>query len=276
VEFVTLDAGGDSFSQDSPGTPILARPFLNTETNLEDTHLIAFPGLVSGSLSVTPNTDFAIKSLRLRHGISRSACSRVDVLGGFLVTTLDEQLLIHESVRSLSGDSGVPIGTTIALTDSFLTENSFFGPQIGLAGQYHRGRWIVNTAMKLAYGTTRSDVTIAGSTTVTTPDGGTSTSPDGLLALPSNIGQYEAEKFTFVPELGTRVGIRLGTSWCASLGYTLVYWGQVARPGDQVDRNLNLSQTPPDTLVGAPSPEFEFSLADFLAEAFSLGLECTF
>jgi hypothetical protein len=276
AEFISYEAGGDRFRGGGQADLILARPFLNVETNEEDARLITFPGLVSGSIDVAAATDFGSTAIRFRRGLSHAETSRLDLLTGVYFTHLDEALSIQESLVSTGGGTGIPVGTRIRLSDSFRIRNRFLGPQLGLANRWNHGRWIFDAVMKLAIGSTRSEIALAGSTTTTTPDGATASDANGVLVLTSNSGRFDVNKFTFVPELGVRAGIRLNRSWRGTIGYSLVYWGQVVRPGDLVDRSLNLSQLPPGPLVGAERPELDLVFADFLAEALSLGLECTF
>jgi len=79
-----------------------------------------------------------------------------------------------------------------------------------------------------------------------------------------------------MPELGVSLGYDLTCRLRATVGYTLIYWSNVARPGDQIDTELNASQFPPGELVGAPHPEFRFQTTDFWAQGLNFGLEYRF
>ena len=59
----------------------------------------------------------------------------------------------------------------------------------------------------------------------------------------------------------------------ASLGYSFIYWSRLARPGDQIDTDLNLSQLPPGPLAGAARPEFDMHFTDFWAHGLHVGLQ---
>jgi hypothetical protein len=56
----------------------------------------------------------------------------------------------------------------------------------------------------------------------------------------------------------------------------------VARPGEQLNRNINPTQTvaygndPPAALVGAAQPTFNFKTNDFWAQTVSIGLAYRF
>ena len=61
----------------------------------------------------------------------------------------------------------------------------------------------------------------------------------------------------------------------AFVGYDYLYWARVVRPGNQVDSNINLSQSAilGGTPNGPASPTPLFSRSDFWAQGISLGLE---
>ena len=48
-----------------------------------------------------------------------------------------------------------------------------------------------------------------------------------------------------MPEIGFTLGYDLTSRLKATVGYTLLYWSNVARPGDQIDLNVDSRQFPP-------------------------------
>ena len=72
------------------------------------------------------------------------------------------------------------------------------------------------------------------------------------------------------------VGYDLMPNLRATVGYTFIYWSRVARPGDQIDTNLNLSQLPPGPLNGIPRPEASWSITDMWAQGISAGIDYRF
>jgi hypothetical protein len=59
-------------------------------------------------------------------------------------------------------------------------------------------------------------------------------------------------------------------------GYTLLYWSGVARPGDQIDLDVNLSQVAPNIMVGPARPEFRWVGSDLWVQGLSAGLHYRF
>jgi hypothetical protein len=211
-----------------------------------------------------------------RHALSRACGTRIDFLAGWRYARLDEQLLISDFKRSVGSGSGLQIGTTVEEYERFATLNQFHGGEIGLLAEWRRCRWTLETVLKLALGGTRSQANIQGSTTVSVPDPDVAISPTGLLVQETNRGSYQGDSFAVVPELGVALGYQLTPRLRANAGYTFLYWSQVARPGDQIDLDLNPTQLQPGGLVGAPRPAFDWKFTDMWAQGISLGLDYRF
>ncbi|HZZ82492.1 MAG TPA: BBP7 family outer membrane beta-barrel protein, partial [Gemmataceae bacterium] len=103
----------------------------------------------------------------------------------------------------------------------------------------------------------------------------------GLFAQPSNSGHVSASTFTAMPILETKVGYQVTQRLRAFVGYDFLYWNGVVRPGNQIDRNINLSQDP---ILGAtkgvqagpigPLPRFDRS--GFWAQDINFGVDFRF
>ena len=68
--------------------------------------------------------------------------------------------------------------------------------------------------------------------------------PAGLLALPSNTGVFDRDRFTAIPELGVKVSYQIKPGVQLFAGYDVLYWPRVARAGDQVDIGQDPRQNP--------------------------------
>jgi hypothetical protein len=176
----------------------------------------------------------------------------------------------------------IPVGTTQDLFDRFNTDSEFHGAEVGLCSKFfvERGRFFERVSLecllKLALGNTASLVTTDGSTTTTVPGADPVTTPGGLLAQPTNMGRYTSNEFAVIPELAVTIGCDITDRLRATFGYTFIYWSRVARPGDQIDFDVNSSQFPPGPLVGPPRPAFSFRTTDFWAQGLSFGLAYCF
>jgi hypothetical protein len=265
-----------NFSAESPGSPILARPFFNVENNAQDSELVAFPDLLSGRVTVDGSSEFESAEVLLRRLIYGGCDGRLDFLIGYRYARLDDSLRITENLVSEATNIGVEPGTTIDLFDDFQTQNDFNGVQLGVQGQWRYCNLTLDLLMKLGLGNTRSVTTISGMTMTETPTGEMSSSEGGLLAQSTNIGRYENNEFAVMPELGVKLHYDFCCRWRASIGYTFLYWSNVMRAGEQIDFGVNTSQLPPGPLMGSPQPDFRGITTDFWAQGLNFGLEYQF
>jgi hypothetical protein len=189
---------------------------------------------------------------------------------------LDESLVLTNTTRDLD------VGIVDALRDQFETTNQFYGALFGTRICCNYGPWHFSVSEKLAFGSTRDVIAIAGSID---ESGANSPSPGtflgGFFAQPTNIGRRTDNRFSVVPEVQLKVGYRFSRYAAGFLGYNFIYWTGVVRPGDQIDRNLNLSQSPifgtsGGVLVGTPSPRPLSNRSDFWTQGLSLGLAITY
>src|SRR5262249_61747030 len=95
----------------------------------------------------------------------------------------------------------------------------------------------------------------------------------GLLALPTNSGRFGRDQFSVVPETGVNLSYQLCPNLRIFMGYTFLYWNNVARPGGQIDTVLNTTQQSGGTLTGPARPAFAFHNSDFWAHGLNFGLE---
>ena len=79
-----------------------------------------------------------------------------------------------------------------------------------------------------------------------------------------------------MPEIGFTLGYDLTPRLKATAGYTLLYWSNVARPGDQIDLNVDSRQFPPPHDGDGTKPEFALHTSDFWAQGLNLGLDYRF
>lgn len=85
-----------------------------------------------------------------------------------------------------------------------------------------------------------------------------------------------------MPEARLDVGYRLTTGTTVFVGYSFLRASNVARSGEQIDRNINPLQTvsygndPPVQPVGAAQPTFNFVTTDFWASTLNVGFAYRF
>lgn len=267
IEFTYLGLGqsSDQFNWNSSGSPILARPFFNVDTGAEDINLIAYPGAFQGTFTCTSTSEFHVGEFLTRYAIARAPGYRIELLGGYRYQRLTDNLDITDTSSTSSP------GSTIQIFDQFQTQNDFNGGEVGIATQVRRCRWSFESNLKLALGNTHSRIAINGSTVTAA-----NTFSGGLLALPSNSGVHNANQFSVIPELGVTCGYDLTCHLRATLGYSFIYWSNVARPGDQIDLNVSPTQFPGPGQGTATKPAYAEHTSDFWAQGLNVGLDYRF
>ncbi|MCI0682644.1 MAG: BBP7 family outer membrane beta-barrel protein [Gemmataceae bacterium] len=196
-------------------------------------------------------------------------CYRVDLLAGYRFLSLDEDLTISE-IEIGTGPDDPLRGVPFFIDEGFSASNDFHGGQIGVIAEWARCRTFVRLVGKVALGGNSRTVTINGVTRVD----GLAPETGGFLALPSNIGRYTSTEFAVVPEVGLTLGYQLTPRLRVMMGYSFLYWTNVARPGDQIDLAVNTSQPPlGNGLVGQARPASSFGDSDFWAHGLSFGFE---
>jgi hypothetical protein len=280
-DFFILGQANTGFDQTSSGTPILARPFFNLGTGQQDSNVIAFPGQLQGRVTATESSAFLGAGLHATHNlVCADFCEdrhcRVDFLYGYRYLRLKEALTVSGATTSIDPAGPAPLGTSFSSTDSFATSNNFNGADLGLMAESRCQRWCLTTIGRLGIGATSEHVTINGSSTVMLPGGAATTSPGGLLALPTNIGSYQHSGLAVVPELELKLGCDCTPNLRLTVGYDLIYWSRVVRPGGQIDTLVNTSQASGRPLVGTPGPLFAFHESDLWVQGLSVGGELRF
>jgi len=278
ANFFLLEQVGAGFDVTSNGTPILSRPFFNTELGRQDAQLVAFPGLLAGHVSVAEASSLLGTGAWLRCNLCCGCRHWVDGVIGYRFLRLRDRLTITENLVSTDPASATtPLGTTLDVVDRFETTNQFHGVDLGLAGEVRRGALVLEWFTRLAVGGNTGDVAISGASTFTVPGLPPMVQPGGLLALSSNSGRFSKDRVGLVPEVGLRLGYQI-TPWLrGSAGYNFLYWTDVIRPGTQIDTAVNPNLLPPPVPGGPARPAPRVGdTTDLWAHGFSLGLEVRF
>ena len=271
-----------AFSESSDGSRIIARPFFDTSLNRERSLLVSFPDLVAGSVDVQSPSDIYSAEIYLRKRINGwpglppaffliDCCvTRLDFIAGYQHTHISDSLSINHNLVSLDPAFLGQIGTTLNGIDRFEAENEFHGITLGLksVSRYPYNpivprsnpyeRWSLTMLGKLSIGNMQQTVNIDGQTVIAIPDGPSEESIGGLLTHQSNIGTFDRDRLTLVPE--ARIMLNYNINSCVSLGvgYNFIYWNHVAFSGDHVDRRVDLNDS---------GPAFVFRDRDFFIHA---------
>jgi hypothetical protein len=264
--------------------PVLARPFLEFNRNTESSELVGFPDVFNGRASVSAPSELWGIEANYRCCVCATCDRQITALAGFRYLDLNESITITENVMGLSTAPPPLTNTNSTVFDYFATHNHFYGGQVGLESRWLRGPWSLDVRGKVALGATTQDLTINGGQRVTDlTTGTTTTAVGGLLALPgANIGHYSKTEFSVVPEVGVALGYQITPAIRATVGYNFLYWSNVLRPGDQIDRTLDITRIPNFVLPPGVTqrtdqvrPLVPFKESDYWAQGLTFGLEFT-
>jgi hypothetical protein len=262
-----------------PRGPVIARPFFNPNTGIQDADPVVVPGVQSGALAITFKRRFmgADTNLRWAQCSDFGPFTRVTFLTGGRFLYLDEKLLFNETINDLPDTSGVP-ANSVLLHDGFVTYNRFYGGQVGLETETRVGPLVFTLTGKVAVGETTEQVKISGGTTVTEPGVGVTSDPTrGLLVQPTNFGRHNHDQFGVVPEAAASLAWEFNEHLRVSVGYNFLWWSQVMRPGEQIDTTVNVGAVGGAVQPGtSPHPLVPLHTSAFWAQGLSAGVQVSY
>lgn len=274
-----FSAGGDggAISQ------LIARPFFNVNTNLEDADPVNTPGVQSGHIMFSSPRYLMGGEANLCYNYLLDTLSgfRLALLAGGRFMLLDEKLLISETTTQLPDVFGNP-GPTDVIGENFTCYNRFYGGQLGGQMEFLLGPVYVQTIAKIAYGNTNQVVEISGSTVQTNPPNpffnlpATTVSNTALLVQPSNSGRFTRNESSWVPEGQLNLGYAFNDNFMIRGGYTGMYWTNVVRPGNEINTNVNLQPLGSPVQIGPAAPIFAFRPTNLWIQGIQVGLEISF
>jgi hypothetical protein len=288
-------------NSDLAGNPVIARPFFNVLTGVEDAQVITAPNAFFGGVDVVQDALFGGIDVfsdsrfwggeaNLLANLGRDGRGSVELIGGFRYFGLDESLRISQSTTAVyaalpdplpaqfPGFLGGPVPpiNILSIEDRVDTRNEFYGGQIGLRGTLRSGRLSTEATGKLGLGATCQEVKLRGETELTGPAGRVGFVPEGLYTVGANSGKDSRTRISVISEVGLRCGFELTDGLTLHVGGMLLYWGNIARPGDQLNRNLNPQLVPSNlafgTVTGPAEPARRFESTSYWAGGLNLGV----
>jgi hypothetical protein len=263
---------------DKTGTPLIALPFVNQTpgAGVESGQLISNPTKLAGSVVVAATMQRWGTQVNGVFCFCRQPGLEFTLLSGMRYDDLRENLRL--STTSLN----LVTNTNTTLDDHFNTRNQFFGAQIGASMHTQRNVLSLDVTTKIALGDTHQVVEIQGASGQSGAKASPAGSfPGGFFAQPSNLGRTAANPFVAIPSIEFKLGYQITPRLRAFLGYDFLYWNEVVRPGNQIDRNVNLTQSPilgttKGVLSGSAVPAPLFNRSGVWAQDVNFGLELRF
>jgi hypothetical protein len=280
-----LSQNGTAFGtgSDTTGNPLLAVPFVTPFFLLERSNILASPGVQTGGVVADLHTNLWSGELNLTALVYRNQTWSLQFLGGVRYADLHEGLGFNTTTTLLANpgvfnNQQVPIGSSFNVRDAFNTRNRYMAGQLGFEAEATWSRFFINVRGQLALGNTHEELNISGNSNLLLPGQTTpaATVNSGFFALSSNSGHYNQNEFAIMPEGRVNVGFRITNSVSVFAGYTFLYWSDVIRPGEQIDRRVNTNLVPtfnvnPPIGLASPPPAV-LKNSDFFAHGFSFGV----
>ena len=268
--------------------PIITRPIFSpnnrpgTGTIIGETgEAVAVPGILTGSLSAHAESLLYGFDANFRRSLINTCDTRASWFMGYRNLNLKESLSITENINVIGvGGTRVlfadPVGSVVVVQDQFATENHFHGAQLG--GTYERrwGRVSLDARASVALGVTHQDLDIDGYQIRTQPGLAPMTFRGGLLAAGPNLGSFTRDKFSVAPEATLNLGYWVTPTLKVHTGFNFLYWSNVIRPGDQIDRVVDLTFVPnslPVAASGQSRPQALFNQSGMWVTGLQFGLE---
>lgn len=258
-------------------TQTVGRPFTNALNGIQQAEQVYQPAVspnpqgnsVAGSVTVRTLERFDGATANLRWGLIRRPRFTTDIQTGFRWQQFNEELGIVENLANTSPNER----GGFLVNDQFQTFNNFYGGNFSALNTFQFGRISLGLNGKLGVGITNQQATIRGYTLIN-DNGVVNSYPGGLLTQKSNIGTYQQSVFAVVPEMEFNVGYQLSQRLRFTVGYNLIYWSNVARPGGLIDTTVNPEQIPPAQAVTGPQrPAFNWNNQDLWIMGANIGLE---
>jgi hypothetical protein len=273
----TLLAAGTT----TPAAALIGRPYLDAATAQEEAILVAAPGVQAGEFRAASSARAQGFEANLVGELWGGGKAQLAGLVGYRFLQVHEGLFLWQQGLAFPAvpfdppaSAGLP--TYFAHTDQFDAHNRFHGGQVGLRGDWARGPLFLELTGKVAFGQTTQVVKVGGVTHVAAPGEGPQWLPGGAFALPTNSGRLTREAFAVVPEGIARFGVRWGGHARFFVGYNFLYLSEAVRPGDQIDRTLNLTQAARlggGTLTGPERPALTIKSTDLWLQGLLIGFE---
>jgi hypothetical protein len=283
----TTFAKTSTFSTGSLDDLILARPFFDDAPGVDQQSsvVVAFPDFVvmplvldiDGSIRVQEYSRIQSAGGGGRYSLGpHNGLARLFLLGAYRFFDLAEGLSIKATSSPGTDPFPFPIPQgEIQVFDRFTTQNTFNGGEVGLGAEMGLAGWSLGAETRLALGNMHQTLEIDGRTSAVS-GGYVASYPGGLLAQPTNIGDYTRNRFALIPQLDVKLGFQVLPAVRWTVGYNLTFVTNVLRPGDQVDLTVNTTQIAGLPLVGPARPAATLDETTIWLQGVTTGLDMRF
>lgn len=278
MDYIKLGNEVERFSQNGADGSILARPFFNATTGLQDSNVLTLPGQLSGSLDINATNSFESAGIYGRTPVCDlcgicGPMGQVDLIAGYRYARLMDTTDFNSAVVNIGG-TVLALNASQTISEFFQSTNNFHGGDIGFITTFRGPCLSLELLTKVAIGGISRYTLIDGTTVTTAAPGQTPiTTEGGLLTQRTNIGERRDSTFAVMPELGVKLGYQVRPCMQLTVGYNLLVLNNAIRSGNMIDTTLNLSQASNGALVGAARPAYAPGTSTFWAQGIAFGMQ---
>lgn len=269
----------------SGGNAALGRPFYDTSIQAQNVRLLNLPGQVTGGVTNSVSSLVVGTDLGPIVRVIETDMLTLDQLFYFRYFTLEEAQNVTDSVSPTGGVvtfRGQPFrgtGTSVSVRDSALAINHFYGGGAGLRLGITPGRFSLSMTGRIAVGKNSGSLRLDGATALN-GTGADQTATGGLLVPANAIGRYNRSDFSYMPEVGIKVGFQITRTVGVYAGYNFLYMTNVVRPGESFSTQVNPTQLPSSQNFGVPfgpnNSAVQLSNSDFWMHTVGVGVNLNF
>jgi hypothetical protein len=256
------------------GRQVIARPAIDAFTLQPTSLIVALPGVSGGEAHVQARLKMGGGEANVLRSLLYCDRWKFNLLAGVRYIDHDENLQVI--TRSVIPGATDLDSTLTDVFDEFATRNQFLGGQLGFQSEWRHDRIFVNCIGKIGLGNMHETLQVNGFTNTIAPGGVATSLPGGLLALVTNSGEFNQNKFAYVPELTLTFGYQWTQRVSTFIGYNALYMSKVLRPGDQIDPVVNPVYLPSSTQFGGEfgpiRPANTFKESEFWTQGVTFGL----
>ena len=260
--------------------PVLARPFLNTASNVQNSRVLGKPGQFLGNVQTTSGLELWGAEIGPVWRARDTGRWTFDYLGAFKFLALNETLTVADTANTLGGGVSVLQGrafnspSSLSIRDEFRVQNNFYGVTLGARSNLHVEAFTWSLTGKIGLGWMESNLRTTGTSTVSGGSTAPLTSVGGLYASGPSLGDFSKNQFAAIPEFATNLNVQITSHLGLNLGYNYLYISKVLRPGEQISGQVNPSFVPTSpnfgALSGPANSTIPLSSSSFWAQGFNL------
>lgn len=237
------------------------------DNDSENEFLVVGGTSATGTVNIATDLDILGSEFFTRFILIRSSIFSAALQAGYSYHSLEDSLALN----TISN----PGANRVVTNERIRAMNTFHAGHLGLDVKMHHGRWSLQSVFKTHLGGVHQQASLNGQTTTFDNAGNAiDTQQFGIFTAPSNTGEFTRDLFSFAPEVNLRLGYQLRRNMVAHLGYSFIYWNNMATAGELMDRRADTA----GRLLGAPvaAPQFTFDDGSFWLQSIDFGGTLTF